>query len=453
MNYIASDKSTIFGNTYNGVPNPVVPHMHEYPTRFHGPVWRTPDVSKISYRPSPYMVNFRAPVAGMGAMASSASLSVTHSHPITNITKASPFAACAFRIWTSIKQSIAAVGVTPPPYANPPGWTISDMAAATFSSWRQTAANEFLELMEKCPYSANGSINFWGLIIAPRQTGCGEVDLARRVIQEVILQAKNDGYIYYPQDTVVNNYYNVFKLAAQDARQMYDNLSSGTNGLGANIQASSVHIGGAHQTVNDPELLLQQAASAIAAKMLPCYDSSIPMNNALSHIYLCEQYWGPVADQWFRTLWSVYPYGFIEVGMGETQAFGAKITNMRERTVYAVGTKVGLILGITTAYGQALVGQMLRPYYERTRPTSSSVTAYHSGASGLGAADFVSSLTGSPTGGNSVMDFLVGGLVGYAVAPDDKTKFMWAIAGGALTSVLGVIGMVGTAGAAVYVKK
>ena len=75
------------------------------------------------------------------------------------------------------------------------------------------------------------------------------------------------------------------------------------------------------------------------------------------------------------------------------------------------------------------------------------------GVSGMGAADFVSSLTGSPTGGSSVLDFLVGGLVGYAVAPDEKSRIMWGIAGGALTAVLGVIGMVGTAGAAIYVKR
>jgi len=78
---------------------------------------------------------------------------------------------------------------------------------------------------------------------------------------------------------------------------------------------------------------------------------------------------------------------------------------------------------------------------------------FRKSVSDFGAADFISSLTGSPTGGSSVMDFLVGGLVGYAVAPDDKTRVVWGIAGGALTAVLGVIGMIGTAGAAIYVKR
>jgi hypothetical protein len=67
MNYTSSDKSSIFGNTYKGVPNPVVPHVHEYPTRFHGSVWRSPDVSKFTYRPSSYMTGFKKPVSGVGA--------------------------------------------------------------------------------------------------------------------------------------------------------------------------------------------------------------------------------------------------------------------------------------------------------------------------------------------------------------------------------------------------
>lgn len=28
---------SIFGDTYHGVPNPLIPHYHPWPTRFHGP--------------------------------------------------------------------------------------------------------------------------------------------------------------------------------------------------------------------------------------------------------------------------------------------------------------------------------------------------------------------------------------------------------------------------------
>lgn len=30
------ERDSIYGDTYNGVPNPMVPHVHPYPTRFHG---------------------------------------------------------------------------------------------------------------------------------------------------------------------------------------------------------------------------------------------------------------------------------------------------------------------------------------------------------------------------------------------------------------------------------
>ena len=72
---------------------------------------------------------------------------------------------------------------------------------------------------------------------------------------------------------------------------------------------------------------------------------------------------------------------------------------------------------------------------------------------GMGAADFVTSLTQSPTGGSGIMDFLIGGVVGFAVAPDDKTRYMWAIAGGALTMILGSVGMASVAGAAIWTKR
>lgn len=33
---IDPDRQSIFGDTYAGVPNPRVPHLHPYPTRYHG---------------------------------------------------------------------------------------------------------------------------------------------------------------------------------------------------------------------------------------------------------------------------------------------------------------------------------------------------------------------------------------------------------------------------------
>lgn len=53
---------SIFGDTYHGVPNPVVPHKHPYPTRYHGPMWRQPQAT-FSYRQRPLAV---APFAGLG---------------------------------------------------------------------------------------------------------------------------------------------------------------------------------------------------------------------------------------------------------------------------------------------------------------------------------------------------------------------------------------------------
>lgn len=38
----APEHQSIFTNTYNGVPNPQIPHEHPYPTRFHGPVYGVP---------------------------------------------------------------------------------------------------------------------------------------------------------------------------------------------------------------------------------------------------------------------------------------------------------------------------------------------------------------------------------------------------------------------------
>lgn len=52
----------IFGDTSEGVPNPLVPHVHPYPTRYHGPIWTQPQAMK-PFIPTPYA---RAPYAGVG---------------------------------------------------------------------------------------------------------------------------------------------------------------------------------------------------------------------------------------------------------------------------------------------------------------------------------------------------------------------------------------------------
>lgn len=59
---VAPERDSIFGNTYNGVPNPMVPYQHPYPTRFHGPVFRYPQPG-WQYERSPYA---RAPFDGLG---------------------------------------------------------------------------------------------------------------------------------------------------------------------------------------------------------------------------------------------------------------------------------------------------------------------------------------------------------------------------------------------------
>lgn len=51
---------SIFGDTYRGVPNPLVPHLHPYPTRYHGPIYDVPQAT-FPYRERPYAV---APFAG-----------------------------------------------------------------------------------------------------------------------------------------------------------------------------------------------------------------------------------------------------------------------------------------------------------------------------------------------------------------------------------------------------
>lgn len=59
---VRPERGSIFGDTYGGVPNPMVPHKHPYPTRYHGPVFNYPTPS-YGYELSPYA---RAPFAGPG---------------------------------------------------------------------------------------------------------------------------------------------------------------------------------------------------------------------------------------------------------------------------------------------------------------------------------------------------------------------------------------------------
>lgn len=57
-------QDSIFGDTYRGVPNPMVPHVHPYPTRFHGPIYTVPGTAKPTYYATPYA---KAPYMGFGA--------------------------------------------------------------------------------------------------------------------------------------------------------------------------------------------------------------------------------------------------------------------------------------------------------------------------------------------------------------------------------------------------
>jgi hypothetical protein len=57
---IRSDKASIFGDTYNGVPNPQVGHLHPYPTRYHGAIFTTPRFG-LPFIANPYA---RGPYSG-----------------------------------------------------------------------------------------------------------------------------------------------------------------------------------------------------------------------------------------------------------------------------------------------------------------------------------------------------------------------------------------------------
>jgi len=73
----AAERDSIFGDTYDGVPNPMVPFQHAYPTRYHGPVWRMAQPGHV-YARQPYA---SPPFLGLGAI----------SEPLTG----SPFADAA----------------------------------------------------------------------------------------------------------------------------------------------------------------------------------------------------------------------------------------------------------------------------------------------------------------------------------------------------------------------
>lgn len=72
------EKRGIFGDTYNGVPNPVVPHKHPWPTRYHGPVFIYPQPG-YQYMERPYA---EAPFSGLGASLFGAKSSFTGSQLI-----------------------------------------------------------------------------------------------------------------------------------------------------------------------------------------------------------------------------------------------------------------------------------------------------------------------------------------------------------------------------------
>lgn len=58
------DHNSIFGDTYHGVDNPLVPVYRPYPTRFHGMVNRQPEAI-FSYAPRPYGVPPPGPLGGV----------------------------------------------------------------------------------------------------------------------------------------------------------------------------------------------------------------------------------------------------------------------------------------------------------------------------------------------------------------------------------------------------
>lgn len=57
----APERDSIYGDTYNGVPTPNTVVEHGYPTRYHGPVFTTPQPG-YTFRVRPYA---RAPFVGV----------------------------------------------------------------------------------------------------------------------------------------------------------------------------------------------------------------------------------------------------------------------------------------------------------------------------------------------------------------------------------------------------
>jgi hypothetical protein len=55
VSYNAYDQMSIFGRTYGGVPSPLVPHRHPYPTRYHGYVSSVPRFGQ-TYKRSSYLM-------------------------------------------------------------------------------------------------------------------------------------------------------------------------------------------------------------------------------------------------------------------------------------------------------------------------------------------------------------------------------------------------------------
>ncbi len=55
------ERDSIYGDTYGGVPNPMVPVQHGYPTRFHGPIFTVPQAGH-TYAHSTYTL---APFLGV----------------------------------------------------------------------------------------------------------------------------------------------------------------------------------------------------------------------------------------------------------------------------------------------------------------------------------------------------------------------------------------------------
>lgn len=66
-----NDQNSIFGRTYQGVPNPQIGYQHAYPTRYHGPIFTTPRFG-LPFQANPMAV---APFSGLGDVATDFGLS------------------------------------------------------------------------------------------------------------------------------------------------------------------------------------------------------------------------------------------------------------------------------------------------------------------------------------------------------------------------------------------